>query len=112
MRDAAKRGHPGLFHDWATAMAARLYPGGSLTLIVPAASMPVALAALEAAGCGSTALLPLWPRQGSAAQLVIVRGYKGARNACRLLPGLVLHNVIGFTFDATVILWHGAGLPL
>ena len=58
-------------------------------------------------------MLPLWPRRGNAARLVLLRGVKGGRGPFRLLPGLVLHEQDGgFTAEAQVILRDGAALPL
>ncbi len=111
LRDAAKRGSPDAIAAWAAALAAPLRPGGSLTLIVPAAAATKALAALAPSGCGSPALLPLWPHAGEAARIVLVRGVKGGRGACRVLPGLVLHDGPGYTPTARAVLWEGAPLP-
>ena len=110
LRDAAKRGAPGTIAAWAAALGASLQHGGSLTLIVPATEAVAALAALEPAGCGSPALLPLWPHAGAAARIVLVRGVKGGRGGCRVLPGLVLHAGPGYTEAARAILWDGAAL--
>lgn len=112
-RDAAKRARPGLFAAWARALAANLRPRGSLTLVVPAARLPAGLAALHDAGCGSEAVLPLWPRAGTPAKLVLLRGVRGGRGAGRLLPGLVLHHADGrYTEEATAILRDGTPLAL
>ena len=110
-RNAAKRGSPSTLAAWTAALAAPLRPGGSLTLIVPAAAAADALAALAPHGCGSPALLPLWPHAGEAARIVLVRGVKGGRGACRVLPGLVLHDGPGYTPMARAVLWEGAPLP-
>ncbi len=112
LRDAAKRASPGLLARWAAALAAPLRHGGSLSLIVPAAAAADALAALAQAGCGSPALLPLWPHAGEAARIVVVRGVKGGRGGCRVLPGLVLHDGPAFTAEARAVLWDGAALPI
>ena len=78
-----------------------------------AATLPACLAALAGAGCGSPAVLPLWPRAGRPAGLVLVQGVKGGRGACRLLPGLVLHaEGGGFTPEAEAVLRNGAGLAV
>jgi len=112
-RDAARRADPGLFHRWAGALAAPLRHRGTLTLVVAAAAMPACLAALTAAGCGSPAVLPLWPKAGRAAKLVLLRGTKGGSGPCRLLPGLLLHRDSGgFTAAAEAVLRDGAGLDL
>ena len=110
LRDLAKRTEPGLLVKWAAALTARLRPGGSLTLIVPGAAAAAALTALEPAGCGSPALLPLWPHAGEPARIVLVRGIRGGRGGCRVLPGLVLHQNAGFTPEARAVLWDGQAL--
>jgi len=112
-RDSAKRGAPGLFALWAKRLAAPLRHGGTLTLVIAAARLPDCLAALAAAGCGSPAVLPLWPKPRREAKLVLLRGVKGGRGPCRLLPGLTLHCPDGgYTDTATGILRDGAALPL
>jgi tRNA1(Val) A37 N6-methylase TrmN6 len=111
-RDAARRAPPGLFPVWATKMGQLLRPRGTVTWIVTAAALPACLAALAMAGCAPSALLPLWPRSGQDAKLVLLRGIKGGRGSFRVLPGLVLHAGAGdFTPDAEAILRHGSALP-
>lgn len=98
---------------WAGFLAAGVAPGGTLTVILPAARFTAGLAALEAAGCGAPVLVPLWPRAGVAAKRVILQARKGRRGPARILPGLVLHGPgQGFTAEAEAILRDGAGLAL
>jgi tRNA1(Val) A37 N6-methylase TrmN6 len=112
-KEAAKRGAPGLLAGWAHALAAPLRHRGTLTFILPASVLPAALAALEQAGCGSPALFPLWPRAGVPAKLLLLRGVKGGRGPCVLLPGLALHEADGrYTAAAEAVLRGGAALPL
>lgn len=111
-RDAAKRAAPGIAAAWVSGLAGALRPGGSLTLIVPAARLPAWLAALTEGGCGGARLLPLWPRAGRAAKLVLIQGRRGGRGDCAVLPGLVLHGEAGFTPAADAILRGGDGLPM
>lgn len=112
-RDVVRQSGASMLTMWATGLARRLRHRGSLTLIVPAAIMPPTLAALVAAGCGSAALLPLWPRAGHAAKLVLVQGRRGGRGPARVLPGLVLHEADGsFTSAADAVLRDGAALSL
>ncbi len=111
LREAAKRGAPELIGVWARHLAAPLRHGGTLTLVAAAATLPVCLAALREAGCGDPAVLPLWPRSGRPAGLVLVQGVEGGRGACRLLAGLVLHaEGGGYTADAEAVLRGGAAL--
>jgi tRNA1(Val) A37 N6-methylase TrmN6 len=110
-REAARRGTPGLFAHWARLLAAPLRPRGTLTLVVAAATLPACLSAFDAAGCGSAAVFPLWPKPGREARLVLVRGIKGGRGPCRVLAGLLLHRADGgFTTAADAILRDGAAL--
>ncbi|MDE2577133.1 MAG: SAM-dependent methyltransferase, partial [Rhodospirillales bacterium] len=63
-------------------------------------------------GCGSLAVLPLWPRPGRAAKLVLLRAVRGGRGPSEMLPGLVLHRADGgFTAEAEAVLRGGAALP-
>ena len=111
-REAAKRAYPGLLGDWASALARPLRWRGTLSLIFHSAALPEALAACAAAGCGSPAALPLWPKPQRAAKLMLLRTVKGGRGPFRLLPGLVLHTAQGALSDAAeAILRHGAELP-
>jgi tRNA1(Val) A37 N6-methylase TrmN6 len=69
--------------------------------------------AFAAAGCQPEAALPLWPKAGVAAKLMLLRGIKGGRTPFRLSPGLVLHRPDGaFTDEAKAILRDGQPLPL
>ncbi len=110
MRDAAKRAAPGLLAAWCGHLARTLRPGGSLTLLVPAASTGTALDALARAGCGGAALQPLWPRAGQEARLLLIRAIKAGRGPGRILPGLILHEGEAFSAMARAILWDGAAL--
>jgi tRNA1Val (adenine37-N6)-methyltransferase len=110
-REAAKRGAAGLIAEWARALAAPIRARGTLTMVIASAQLPDCLAALTAADCGSPAVFPLWPKGERSAKLALVRGVKGGRGACRLLPGLVLHQPDGrYTDAASAILREGAAL--
>ncbi len=111
VRNAAKRAVPGLLEAWCVRLARALRAGGSLTLVVPAALTGQAFDAVTKAGCGGATLLPLWPRAGQEARLLLMRSTKAARGPCRILAGLVLHEGDGFTAEARSILWDGAALP-
>ena len=105
LRAAAKRAAPGLLAAWAAALGRVLRPRGTLSIIIPASSLPEAVAALIGAKCPEMTLLPLWPRQGSPAKLIILRGVRLGRGASAVLPGLVLHAADGaFTADANTLL--------
>jgi tRNA1(Val) A37 N6-methylase TrmN6 len=117
-RARAKIAPARLFASWIGAMAARLRPRGTLTLILPAAAMPACLASLGPAGCGSACLLPLWPRADQPAKFLLLQAIKGGRGPFRLLPGLTLHNTpsrgttAGFTPAAEEILRRMGALTL
>lgn len=112
-RDRARRAQPGLPGAWASGLAMTLRHRGTLTLILPAASLSAWMNALAEAGCGAMALLPLWPHMGKPAKLILLQGVKGARGPCRVLPGLVLHHEDGsFTEAAEAVLRHGAALEM
>jgi len=112
-RARAKIASRELFAGWIGAMAARLRPRGTLTLILPAAAMPVCLKSLGPAGCGSACLLPLWPRLDQPAKFVLLQAIKGGRGAFRILPGLTLHEMEGgFTPAAEDILRRVGALTL
>jgi tRNA1Val (adenine37-N6)-methyltransferase len=111
LRDLAKRAAPGLLAAWVAALAHGLRHRGSLTLILPAPALAEACAALTAAGIGSVALLPLWPRAGREAKLLLLRGVRGGLGPSRVLPGLVLHAEDGYSAEAQAILRDGNALP-
>jgi tRNA1(Val) A37 N6-methylase TrmN6 len=111
-REAARRAVAGLFALWAVRLAAPLRHRGTLSLVVAAGVLPECLAAMTEAGCGSAAVLPLWPKPGRAARLLLLRAVKGGRGPCRVLAGLVLHRPEGgYTEAAEAVLRQGAALP-
>jgi tRNA1(Val) A37 N6-methylase TrmN6 len=112
-REAAKRGSAGLIAAWVRALAGTLRDRGTLTIVVAATQLPECLSALVDAGCGNQAVFPLWPKAERPAKLVLLRGVRRGRGACRLLPGLVLHRPDGrYTDAAEAVLRDGAALEL
>ena len=112
-RDAARRANPALLEAWARALAGALRRRGTLTLILGADHLAVGMAAVAAAGCGSPAILPLWPKLGRPARLVVVQAIRGGRGPSRVMPGLVLHEADGrFTAAAEAILRDGQALKV
>jgi len=112
-RQLAKRGGERSLSAWARALTAPLRHRGTLTFILPAATLPQCLDAMTAAGCAVSAVLPLWPKAGQAAKLVLVQGVKGGRSPLRLFPGLVLHRAEGvYTAEADAVLRGGAALTM
>lgn len=101
---------------WVEVAARRLAPGGTLTLIAGADSLPGLLAAL-APKMGSAAVLPLAAREGKPALRVILQAKKGGRAPFRLLAPFVIHagaahdgDRESYTADANAILRDGAAL--
>ncbi|MBK1635469.1 tRNA1(Val) (adenine(37)-N6)-methyltransferase [Rhodovulum adriaticum] len=102
---------------WIDAAARRLTPGGWLTLIQRAERLPDLLTALDRR-LGSAEILPLSPRAGRTAKLVLLRARKGGRGAFRLHAPLVLHagerherDGDSYTPALTAVLRQGAALP-
>ncbi|RBO53577.1 methyltransferase [Rhodovulum sp. BSW8] len=102
--------------EWIAAAARRLRPGGRLTAIQRAERLPDMLAALcPLLGC--VELLPLAPRDGRAAKLVLLRARKGRQGPFRLHAPLTLHEGAAhlddgdsYTPDVAAILRDGAAL--
>ncbi len=110
-REAAKQARPGLLHEWAASLSRGLPRRGTLSLIVPAAAAAEAIDALGAAHCKEVTLIPLWPRAGVPAKLLILRGIREGRGGTTIHPGLVLHVADGgYTPEAEAILRAGAAL--
>jgi tRNA1(Val) A37 N6-methylase TrmN6 len=95
-------------NDWIGKLASALRHRGTLSLILPAASFAEATQALLAACCAETTLIPLWPKQGTPAKLVILRGIRHGKGRAKILPGLCLHEADGaYTQAANRILRDG-----
>ncbi len=110
-RARARQASEGLLAVWASALGKRLRHRGTLTFIIHAGTLAECLAAFSAAGCGSHAVMPLWPRAGRQAKLVLVQAVRGGKGPSRLLQGLVLHGE-GQTYTAWAdrVLREGAAL--
>lgn len=89
-RDTALRAETPI-EAWVQAAARRLRPGGWLTLIAGADSLPAVLSALSPS-LGSAAVLPLAPREGRPALRFLLRARKTGRGAFRLLAPFILHQ--------------------
>ncbi len=110
-RVSAKRADAGLLAGWAAVMARALRPRGTLSLILPAANLAEGVAALSDAGCAEIRLVPLWPRLGTPAKIIILQGFYQGRGGCSVSAGLVLHEADGgFTAAADAVLRGGAAL--
>ncbi|SLN60713.1 tRNA1(Val) (adenine(37)-N6)-methyltransferase [Roseovarius gaetbuli] len=77
--------------DWISAAARRVAQKGSVTFIQRAERLPDLMAA-AAMHLGSLEVLPLIPRRGRAARLVLLRGRKGGRAGFCLHDGWLLHE--------------------
>ena len=76
---------------WIEVAAKRLAPGGYLHLIHRAERLPELLALTQDV-LGSLEVLPLYPRPGKTASLIILRARKGGRAAFKLHPPIILHD--------------------
>lgn len=101
---------------WVEAGARRLKPRGRLTMIQNADRLPDLLAACDGR-LGELRVMPIAPRAGRAAGLVILSAVKGARAPFRLLPPLILHDGAehlsdgdSFRSEISNVLRNGAGL--
>jgi len=102
---------------WIDTAARRLTPKGYLHMIQRADRLPDMLAA-AAGRLGALEVLPLAPRVGRGAELVILRARKGGRAAFRLHAPLVLHagarherDGADYSAEVTAVLRDGAALP-
>ena len=103
---------------WIDVCVRRLSPKGTLTVIQRAERLPALLTALDDR-LGAVTALPLAPRSGRAAKLVILQAQKGAKGSFQLLSPLVLHkgdrhekDGDSYTDEAQNILRFGAPMPL
>lgn len=101
---------------WVEAAARRLRPGGWLTMISGADTLPDLLSALGPK-LGSAAVLPLAPREGKPALRILLHARKGGRARFRLLAPFVIHQGAAhdgdresYTPDANAVLRDGADL--
>lgn len=104
--------------DWINVATRRLKPKGYLTIIQDAERLPALLAALDGR-LGAIKLLPLAPRIGRPAHLVILQARKGARAAAQLLAPIVMHEGAAhesdkesYTQQIRAVLRDGARLPI
>ena len=100
--------------DWMAAAMRRCAPGGHVCVIHRAERLADMLAALA----GSIEVLPLVPRRGRAARLVLIRARKGGRAALKLCDGWLLHHGVrhardadGYTEATAAILRDAVPLP-
>ena len=101
---------------WVEVASRRLRPGGWLTMISGADTLPHLLAALGTK-LGSAAVLPLAPRSGKPALRIILQARKGGRARFRLLAPLIIHHGDAhdgdresYTLEANAVLREGRDL--
>ncbi len=99
---------------WIDAGIRRLRPGGVLSLIQRPERLTDILTGCDGR-VGRIALLPLLPREGRAASLILLRAVKGARSPLRLLAPAILHcgadhsrDAEDYTGEISAILRDGA----
>ena len=85
--------------DWVKVAAKRLAPKGYAHFIHRVERLPEILSTMTGR-LGSIEVLPLYPRIGRAAELVIVRGRKNGRGAFKLHAPLILHDGARHARDA------------
>lgn len=103
---------------WVETAIRRCLPGGTLTLILPAARLHDLLRALDSR-VGAIVLKPLSAREGRDSARVIVQARKGARTNLRLAAPLILHagpahlaDTPDWTTEAGSILRDAAALKI
>jgi len=104
--------------EWIDVATKRLKPKGFLTMIQKAERLPEILNAMDDR-LGSVLVKPFCPRDGRAANLVVVHARKGGRGAFRLAAPLILHDGADHIGDresyrpeVSAILRDGAALPV
>ncbi|HEV3161932.1 MAG TPA: methyltransferase [Xanthobacteraceae bacterium] len=111
-RRLAHAASPGMLARWIDTAARLLRPQGALTLIWRADALADLVAAL-ASGFGAIAIVPVYPKPGSAAIRVLVSAAKHSNAPLSVLPGLVLADPDNKpTVQAEAILRDGAALVL
>jgi len=96
---------------WIAIAARRVAPKGTLTAIQKADRLPDLLTAMDPV-VGSLVVLPIQPRPGRDATLVILQGKKAGRAPARLMSPMVLHDDAGFTPEAGSVLRDAAAIRL
>lgn len=98
---------------WIAALARMLKPGGSLTLILPAAQIDRACAAAGAGGLGEFVEHPLLPKNDRPAKLALLQSRRGYDRPGRVAAGTVLHLDDGaFTPMIDAVLRQGEAMVI
>ena len=98
--------------------ARRLVPRGGLTMVHRAESLAEILGAATSMGFGSLEILPLLPRTGRPARLILLRARKGGRAPLILRAPVILHmgdappdRGKDFAPQIAAVLMDGAPMP-
>ncbi|MCR9257631.1 MAG: methyltransferase [Alphaproteobacteria bacterium] len=94
VKDKANRSREGLLERWVALAHKSLIPRGRITLIYRADRLDRVMAALMPR-FQETEVIPLWPKAGTAAKRVIVRGRRDVASPGQIHPGLALHDPDG-----------------
>ncbi|MEM6811545.1 MAG: methyltransferase [Pseudomonadota bacterium] len=110
---SAAMGHDdATLEEWMKTAHYSLKSKGSLTIIHRADQIDHVLALLDKK-FGATEIIPLWPKQGTAAKRVIIRTFKDRYSPATLHAGLTLHDEEGdYTIETNRILKDIGGLYL
>jgi len=109
-RAAAHAMPEGMLDRWIRFMASMARPGGRMLLVHRAEALPELLQACRRR-FGGLSVRPLYPRQGEAANRILLEGVRGSRAPLTLGPGIVLHAPGGgFSPQVEAALRQGAAL--
>ncbi|GAB5387545.1 MAG: tRNA1(Val) (adenine(37)-N6)-methyltransferase [Alphaproteobacteria bacterium] len=97
--------------DWVVLCRRMIRGRGSLTMINRMDRLPDCLSALSN-GFGQFRLLPLWPKPGREAKLMIVMARKNTGPSFTCLPGLILHDQDGGWSEQMQRILEGEALEL
>lgn len=95
--------------EWVCELLRVLRDKGSITMALPAFAYAETVSLLRP-HCGGVTLLPLWPRQGVKAKMILIQAQKSSHAPDSVLPGLTLHDEQGITTSAESILRDGLAL--
>ncbi|QDH25422.1 SAM-dependent methyltransferase [Neokomagataea tanensis] len=110
-RNMALRSEAVTLDEWLRCLTRWVLPGGTITTILHSGLIDQACCIFRNNGCGTTRLMPLWPRAGQEAKLSLLQTTFGGKGAFHMLPGLILHDdEQKFTPETENILRNGAPL--
>ncbi len=102
---------PGL-EGWIAALRRTLRPGGTVTVILPAAQVARGASAMRFFGLGGITQTLLVPKANRPAKLALLSGRIGDRGADRVNPAIVLHAESGaYTPEVEAVLRGGLAMP-